>query len=217
MVPASDLKGIERQEATTVDPRAVVLLLVKPSDDNADQLIEKFNYYHFRAQKHCAIYAAGYGLKDLKRMYPDALLIGKVEDEAWYYSDHCFVDFCEQLSERTKWSYCGEPEILILQTGRGAHSSLDFRNYVSIDAYRGVRKGYIESIPRLMESIINAAKEEVTAKRLVKNATRLSASTIAKTAIETALELPAKGVPKFTALKEALGDRSFYRSTIKKR
>lgn len=136
MFPVSDLAGIEHQETANERRKAVVLLLVKPSDDNAKQLIEKFNYYHFKSREYCSIYAAGYGTAEFREAYSDAHEIAVVDKKTWLYSDRCFVQFCEQLSARTKWEYCGEPEILLLQTSVGVKSSLDFRNYVSIDAYR---------------------------------------------------------------------------------
>lgn len=103
----------------------------------------------------------------------------------------------------------GEPEILVLQNGRGKHSSLDFTNYVAIDVCQGLRQGYIDSAPRLMEGLLQASKEEVEAKSLIREATRLSASDIAKSAIGIGLDIahcPA-------SLKAVLADRAFYRTS----
>ena len=81
-------------------------------------------------------------------------------------------------------------------------------NYVAIDVCRGLRQGYVDSAPRLMEALLHASESEVEAKRVLKGATRLSASDIAKSAIRIGLKLahcPA-------SLKTVLVDRAFYRT-----
>lgn len=208
MFPIHDLNGIDDNERGRRGRRAIMLLFVKPTDEHADALVDNFNYYHFASGSHCSIYAAGYS-SDSMEAYRDARKIGTVDGSDWWYSDRCFVELQNQLSSRTKWRYCGEPEILILQNGRGKHSSLDFTNYVAIDVCRGLRQGYVDSAPRLMEALLQASKSEVEAKRVLKEATRLSASDIAKSAIRTGLELahcPA-------SLKTVLADRAFYRTS----
>lgn len=208
MFPLHDLNGIDSNERNRRGRRAIIVLLVKPSDGIADQLIGNFNYYHFASGDHCSIYAAGYGLGAMGA-YGDAQKVCTVDGRSWWYSDRCFVEFQNQLSSRTKWRYCGEPEILVLQNGRGKHSSLDFTNYVAIDVCQGLRQGYIDSAPRLMEGLLQASKEEVEAKSLIRDATRLSASDIAKSAIGIGLDIahcPA-------SLKAVLADRAFYRTS----
>lgn len=208
MFPLRDLNSIDSNERGRRGRRAIVVLLVKPSDGIADQLIGNFNYYHFASRGHCSIYAAGYGL-GATETYGDAKKVCTVDGCDWWYSDRCFVEFQNQLSLRTKWRYCGEPEILILQTGKGKHSSLDFTNYVAIDVCQGLRQGYIDAVPRLMEGLLQASKEEVEAKSLIKEATRLSASNIAKSAIDICLDF----VHCPTSLKTVLADRAFYRTS----
>ena len=208
MFPIRDLNEIDAAERGRRGRRAIMLLFVKPADEHADALVAHFNYYHFASGDHCSIYAAGYS-SDPLGAYRDARKICTVDGRDWWYSDRCFVEMQNQLSTRTKWRYCGEPEILILQSGRGRHSSLDFTNYVAIDVCQGLRQGYVDSAPRLMEALLQASEREVEAKRVMKEATRLSASAIAKTAIRTGLELahcPA-------SLRTVLADRAFYRTS----
>lgn len=208
MFPIRDLNEIDAAECGRRGRRAIMLLFVKPADEHADALVAHFNYYHFASGDHCSIYAAGYS-SDPLGAYRDARKICTVDGRDWWYSDRCFVEMQNQLSTRTKWRYCGEPEILILQSGRGRHSSLDFTNYVAIDVCQGLRQGYVDSAPRLMEALLQASESEVEAKRVMKEATRLSASAIVKTAIRTGLELahcPA-------SLRTVLADRAFYRTS----
>lgn len=209
MYPVHDIKGIETLERKNSDKRVVIILIVKPTDQYADTLIDQFNYYHFASRDYCSIYAAGFCGYAFDSSYSDAKIVCSVDGRDWWYSDRCFVDFCSQLSKRTKWNYCGEPEILILRSfENGKHSSLNFSNYVSIDACEGLRAGYIDSIPRLMEALIRASRDEVDNKKVLKNATALSASEVAKNAIATVLEMG--HCP--TSLEQILLNRAFYRS-----
>lgn len=212
MFPVFDLNGIERDLKIREDRRAILLLLVKPSDQNADSLIRNFNYYHHDSAGTCSIYAAGFGKGCFADEYKDAREVCCVDGESWWYSDQCFVGFKNQLENRLKWRYSGEIEIIILQRSIGRHSSLDFSNYVSIDALAGIREGYIDSVPRLMESLIRASKTEAEAKRVLDQAKRLSPKEIAHEAIKATLE--AIGCPN--RLSQAVGNSAFYR-TAKRR
>lgn len=212
MFPVFDLEGIEKDLKQRDDRRAVLLLLVKPSDQGSDSLIQSFNYYHHDSAEACSIYAAGFGRGRFTDEYRDAFRVCDVDGESWWYSDQCFVGFKNQLENRLKWRYSGEIEIIILQRSIGRHSSLDFSNYVSIDAMAGIREGYIDSVPRLMESLIRASKTEAEAKRILDQAKRLSPREIAHEAIKMTLE--AIGCPN--RLSQAVGNSAFYR-TAKRR
>ncbi|MEC4175561.1 hypothetical protein VIN30_03760 [Adlercreutzia sp. R7] len=212
MFPIFDINGIESSLRGRRDRRAILLLLVKPSDEMADSLIQKFNYYHFDSAEACSIFAAGFSEGCFSNEYEDAYEVCSVCGRSWWYSDQCFVGLKKQLEARLKWRYSGEIEILILQRSMGEHSSLDFTNYVSIDALAGIREGYIDSLPRLMESLINASKVEVESKRVLDQAKRLSPKEIAQEAIKTTLE--AIGCPE--RLRQALSNSAFYRSAKRK-
>lgn len=212
MFPIFDLEGVEKDLKCRHDRRAIILLLVKPSDQEADSLIRNFNYYHYDSAEACSIYAAGYSRECFRADYRDAREICSVDGESWWYSDRCFAGFKDQLENRLKWRYSGEIDIMILQRSLGRHSSLDFSNYVSIDALAGIREGYIDSIPRLMESLIRASKTEVEAKRVLDQAKRLSPKEIAHEAIKTTLE----AIRCPDSLNRAIGNSAFYR-TAKRR
>lgn len=210
MEAVSNLEGIEAAEKSgQLDQHAILIVLIKPSDANSKELISQFNYYHFAAKSSCSIYAPGYSVEPLPPKY-GSQKTARVDGNDWYYSDQCFAEFVDQLGNRTKWQYCGEPEILILQSGMGAHSALNFSNYVSLDIMKGIREGYIDSFQRIMQELINAARTEVEAKSVLSQATRLSNFEIAKVAIESASPIP-------QATKDILKDRLFYRSATTRR
>lgn len=205
MEAVSNLEGIEAAEKSSrLGQHAILLVLIKPSDVNSGELISQFNYYHFVSKSYCAIYAPGYSAEPFPQEY-DSQKATRVNGNEWYYSDRCFAEFINQLEDRIKWQYCGEPEIIILQSGTGVRSALNFSNYVSLDIMKGVREGYIDSFQRMIQELINAARTEVEAKSVLSQAKRLSNSEIARIAIESVSPIP-------QSIKDILKDRLFYRS-----
>lgn len=213
MIPVNDMAMLEGTLQDRNDECAILLLLVQPTDAEAAAFLDRFNYYHFDAGRSVTIFAAGYSAGDFSNAYPDARKVCDVAGKSWWFSEKCFVEFKDQLEQRIKWRYCGEPEILILQKGEGRHSRLDFSNYVAIDICQGLRAGYIDSAPRFMEELIRAAKEEVRAKGVMRQATKLSSKSIANAALRSVLEL--SHCP--TSIREIIGNRAFYRSANSRR
>lgn len=160
MYPVNNISGIQEQESRLEGSHAIILLFVKPSDDNADSIIKKFNYLHYRSKQYCSIYLVGYSQYFYEK-YTDAQQVGGIDNTTWYYSDQCFIEVCEQLEKRLKhWTYSGEPEMIILQNSSSLVDGklLDFRFYNYIDTNYGIQKGYIDSFPRFMERMINACR-----------------------------------------------------------
>ena len=60
MYPVNNIDGIKDQESQLKGSHAIILLFVKPSDDNADSIIKKFNYLHYKSKQCCSIYLIGY-------------------------------------------------------------------------------------------------------------------------------------------------------------
>ncbi|MCH5142931.1 MAG: hypothetical protein J1G07_04400 [Clostridiales bacterium] len=130
MFPINNFGGIEVQEESLLDKHVIIFLLVKPSDEGAQRIIGKFNYFHYLAGKYCSIYPIGYS-QNFFGYYKDIQPIKGVNNEKWFYSDKCFIEFCGELSQRLKgWSYSGELELIILQNKLvdGCCGKLDFRN-----------------------------------------------------------------------------------------
>ena len=209
MYPVNDIKGILEQEKELEGSHAIILLFVKPSDENADNIIKKFNYLHYRSKSYCSIYLVGYSL-DFFEKYHDTQMVVGVNNTTWYYSDECFVDVCEQLGNRLKhWRYCGEPEMIILQNSSTFEGgcTLDFRHYHYIDINYGIEQGYIDSFARFMERIIDACRSEVDASAaiVVANRRRLNGRKIIEMAIQECPRLP-------SPVKRILKDKLFFKS-----
>jgi hypothetical protein len=212
MLAVMNFDDIKKSELELAEKHIVVLLLVKPSDYEAHSMIDQFNFLHFDSGKYCSIYAAGYSAFGFPDKYSDVNQVTTVNNKIWYYSDHCFVEFKNSLQDRlASWKYCGEPEIIIFQTDPESSIVLNFQNYVHIDLYYGVKNGYIDSFPRFMTALIDAAKSEVTsidAVRRVQN-NKYSIKRIAEAAIESSKKIPAP-------VKKIIKDRLFYISSIRK-
>ena len=66
MYPINNILGIEEQERQIDGSHAVILLFVKPSDPNADEIISNINYLHHRSKGYCSIYLVGYSQYPLR-------------------------------------------------------------------------------------------------------------------------------------------------------
>jgi hypothetical protein len=214
MVPTNDLQGIYDKESHNENPHVVMFLLIKPSDENADNYIKKFNYWHNRSGEYCNIYLIGYS-ECYSYAYPDVIEVEGIGGSKLYYSDKCFCSVTDQLDSQLKnWKYSGEPELIILQNRINTYgkNTLDFSYYNYIDINYGIRKKYIESFPRFMEAIINASRFEVESINALKRAQRrkIVPRRIVEYAIDNTPKLP---IP----IKKILRDKMFfktYKSTV---
>ncbi|MDY0276716.1 MAG: hypothetical protein RBQ97_01390 [Acholeplasma sp.] len=146
MIPVNNFKGIIEQESYSTDNHIIILLLVKPSDNTAHEVIPKFNYFHKKSGQYCNIYPVGYSER-ITSDYKDVVKIKGVDNKTWEYSDQCFLEFTEEISLRLKsWKYVDDIQVVIFQNILHEDcSKLDFTNYLSIDINYGIEKGYIES------------------------------------------------------------------------
>jgi hypothetical protein len=209
MYPIYDLKGINRCESKIKGKHVIILLFVKPEDDNADSILNKINYFHYKAESYCSIYLVGYS-HDFLNQYSDVKVIKGTDGEEWQYSDKCFVSVCDELESRLKnWTYSGEPELIVLQNmgDDSINNNLDFRGYNYIDINYGIKKGYIDSFARFMERLLNACKREVESSNAIKraNRSRIKCRNVIEIAVENTPKLP-------ESVKKVLKDRVFYKS-----
>lgn len=172
MVAVNTYQQIETNERENNDNRIVVLLFVRPEDEKADSIIKHFNYLHEESGRTCGIYAVGYSNIPFSESYPDSISVHGGGNVTWNYSDKAFIEVKNALQGNLKWRYSGEPEMLILQSNMKGQRVLDFRNMVPIDINYGIQHGYIRSFINFIQSLINAARREVEAKKAVVEATR---------------------------------------------
>lgn len=209
MFPIHDLEGIEKIERNIEGNHIIILLMVKPQDENAEEIIRNFNYMHVLSGKHCSIYPIGYSEGFCER-YPDAIPIDGAGHVTWEYSDTCFIKVCKQLKRRlTHWNYSHEPELIILKnTSANENGSvLDFRGYNYIDINYGVKEGYIRSFSNFLGNLIQACDSEVEPQMAVTKARAKSLS--CRRILEAALK---SEWTKQKMIRKILKDATFFKS-----
>lgn len=207
MFATSTYEEIVEYERRIENMEIVVFLFVKPTSQDAADIIQEFEYIHYNSEKYCSVYAIGYSDNPQKMDFSHYKKVAEIIGRDWYFSNKTFVGFKNNLERRIKWEYSGETEVLILQNNPGGRDPLNFSNYVAIDVNKGLREGYIDSFQRFMESLIRSSRSKVTAKEV---ATDLRKSRISiKDTIAEAIE-NSKRIPD--PAKQIIKDRLFYRS-----
>lgn len=206
MFAASTYDEIVKYERCIENKEIVVFLFVKPTNQDADEIIREFEYIHYNSAKYCSIYAIGYSDDPDKQSDRHYKKVNEIIDLNWYFSSKAFVEFKNNLEWRIKWEYSGETEILILQNNPGGNDPLNFSNYVAIDVNKGLREGYIDSFQRFMESLIRSARSKVTAKEAASDLRKshISIRDTISDAIEDSKKIPSPA-------KQIIKDRLFYR------
>ncbi len=208
MYPIYDIQGINQIEESKEGKHVIILIIVKPSDKNANEILDKINYFHHRSDQYCSIYLIGYSIGSTDK-YNDTIRINGVDGQEWFYSDSCFIDVCDSLNKRLKyWNYSGEPELIVLQNSdSNLGDRLDFTGYNYIDINYALEKGYMDSFARFMERLLKACKSEVFGEEAIKKANwkRIKYRNV----IEYAIELTPK-LPK--PVKKIMNDRLFYKT-----
>lgn len=206
MFAASTYEEVVDYERRIENKEIVVFLFVKPTTQDAIDIIQEFEYIHYNSAKYCSIYAIGYSDNPEKKTDKYYRKVTEIVDNNWYFSNKAFVDFKNNLERRIKWEYSGETEVLILQNNPGSRDPLNFSNYVAIDVNKGLREGYIDSFQRFMESLIRSSRSKVTAKESAADLckSRISIKDTIAEAIDNSKKIP---IPA----KQIIKDRLFYR------
>ncbi|MDF9824769.1 hypothetical protein M2475_001233 [Breznakia sp. PF5-3] len=208
MFAVNTLEKIEENEKALNKEHVIALLLVRPSLNGAQEIINEFNYIHFNSKEYCSVYAVGYSNDLSCRNQKQWKKVSKVDGMDWYYSDEEFVNLKNNLEKRVNWKYSGEIEILLLQSNPKGEKILNFMNYLVIDIDYGIRKGYIDSFPRFMESLVRYSKKEVEVVAVSSNLkkSRISVKNIVVDVIEDCKKIP-------TGIRKIIKDRLFYRTS----
>lgn len=206
MFAAGTYEEIVEIEKRIENVEIVVFLFVKPTSQEALDIIKEFEYIHYNSAKYCSIYAIGYSNDYNKAKNHTYKKVDSILDSDWYFSNKDFVEFKNRLEHRIKWAYSGEIEVLILQNNPGKRDPLNFRNYVAIDINKGLREGYIDSFQLFMESLIRSSKSKVTASEAIVDVRkdRVSIKGIISEAI-----INSKNIP--TPIQSIITDRLFYK------
>lgn len=206
MFAASTYEEIVQCERDVENMEIVVFLFVKPTTQDAQDIIQEFEYIHYNSGQYCSIYAIGYSNDFEKQWVHHYKRVTTVIGHDWWFSNKAFVEFKDNLESRINWKYSGESELLVLQNNPGGKDPLNFSNYVAIDINKGIREGYIDSFQRFMEELIRSAKKNVTAKEAISDVrkSRISIRDAISVAIDSTKKIP-------DPVKDIMKDRLFYR------
>ncbi len=206
MFAVSTYEEIIAREKEVENLEIVVFLFVRPTNQDAIEIINEFEYIHHNSGKYCSIYAIGYS--DNPQVSSDVYYkkISEFWGNNWFFSTKAFTEFKSNLEQRIKWKYSGETELLILQNNPGGYDPLNFTNYAAIDVNKGLREGYIDSFQNFMETLMRSAKSKVTAKEAMSDLCKSRISI--KDTITDAID-GSKKIPK--SAKRIMKDRLFYR------
>lgn len=206
MFAASTYEEVVEHERRIENMEIVVFLFVKPTSQDAADIIQEFEYIHYNSAKYCSVYAIGYSDDPQKKNTSHNKKVAEIIGSDWYFSNKTFVEFKNSLEKRIKWEYSGETEVLILQNNPSGRDPLNFSNYVAIDVNKGLREGYIDSFQRFMESLIRSSRSKVTAKEAAADLrkSRISIKDTIAEAIDHSKRIP-------DPAKQIVKDRLFYR------
>ena len=126
MFAVSTYEEVIDHERFVENQEIVVLLFVKPTNQDAMDIVQEFEYIHYNSSKYCSIYAVGYSNDFQKQSDPHYKKVCKILNVDWYFSSKAFVEFKNHLEGRIKWRYSGEIEILILQNNTEKSDPLNF-------------------------------------------------------------------------------------------
>lgn len=204
MFAVNTYEEIERRERELNERHIIVFLFIRPSLKCADEIIEEFDYIHYNSGQYCSVYAIGYSNDFNCKNDKEYKKIQTTHGE-WYFNTKKFVEFKDKLEKRIKWKYSGEIEVLVLQSNPEGREILNFQNYIALDINHGIKKEYIDSFPKFMESLVRAAKSEVDVKDAMKTMCnqRLSIKSVIEDSIKESKRVP-------LSIKKILGDRYFY-------
>lgn len=161
MFAVNTFEEIVKSEESQKERHLIMFLFVRPSLDEAKEIIGDFNYLHYNAGRYCSIYAVGYS--DNPDAFATHQTVRGINGQTWHYSDQAFVEFKDKLESRLKWRYCGKTELVLLQSnpqGTG-DSILDFKNYYACNIGYALKNGYIASFQEFMEALIRSSKSRV--------------------------------------------------------
>ena len=206
MFAASTYEEVVEHERRIENMEIVVFLFVKPTSQDATDIIQEFEYIHYNSAKYCSVYAIGYSDYPQKKNTSHYKKVAEIIGSDWYFSNKTFVEFKNSLEKRIKWEYSGETEVLILQNNPRGRDPLNFSNYVAIDVNKGLREGYIDSFQRFMESLVRSSRSKVTVKEATADLrkSRISIKDTIAEAIDYSKRIP-------DPAKQIVKDRLFYR------
>jgi hypothetical protein len=126
-----------------------------------DEMLESLNYFHKRSKDYIHIFCCGYGAFKESTDYNDIQQVANIDGTPWFYSDTSFVDVVDSFEEKTKWTYSGENELLILDVTPSAEpDDITINNSIVCNLEEMKKDSAFTSVRSLMEKLIKYAASD---------------------------------------------------------
>lgn len=121
----------------------VGILITRPDLITGEEIVRSLNYYHHLTSNNIDFYLPGYGAYWNSVKYPDMTVVTIIDGIEWYFSNKAFVEFIENLEDKSSWQYTGESELLLISYH---NKTLDFSEVVLFHLDKMLTDNTISSI-----------------------------------------------------------------------
>ena len=133
------------------------ILITRPDLPTGKTILDSLEYYHFRTGKSLNFYLPGYGAYWPKSEYPDGKVVTVIDGVNWSFSNQMFVQFISELESRSKWSYSGESELLLIGLKNGIPT---FENVILFLLDNMLRDNAINSVYSFLEQLFRVCSDK---------------------------------------------------------
>ena len=126
-----------------------------------EEILPNLDYYNYRSGKNINFYFSGYGTSWSEENFPDKQFVIVIEGTKWYFSPNAFNKFRKEIESFSKWKYCGEVELLLINAITSSQSvDLNFSSCVTCNLDEMMRVNAIPSIKGFFEQIFQYAEQQ---------------------------------------------------------
>jgi hypothetical protein len=138
------------------------LLFARPESALAKaEVIPNIEYWHHRSDAFTDFFCAGYGAFGGPGVPSDSRRLDDVRHVEWWYSATAFNNFLHEVERRTRWTYKGGTDIIIVNARHDSktHAAwLDFSSAIAINLEQAKKDEAMRDVPELAEAIFWFAK-----------------------------------------------------------
>lgn len=153
------LKNIKGNiERYGIENDTIGILITRPDLDTGKSILKSLEYFHFRTGKTINFYLPGYGAY-WNDTYPDGKVVTEINGVKWSFSNEMFTEFLSNLEKYSKWKYCGESELLLVDFKKGI---LSFDKIMQFHLDNMLRDNVIYSVHQFFEQLFRVCQDKET-------------------------------------------------------
>jgi hypothetical protein len=141
--------------------KLVAILFCSPdSRFGREEILPFLEYFNLRTDENVDVYCAGYGSGVKPDSYPDGRIVPNVAGDNWWFHVKPFNNIRLELEARTRWTYSGETDLILLTARRNLSDEfcLSFSQSLACNLERMVKDEAISSARSFMEDISRLAE-----------------------------------------------------------